>query len=425
MLKGNILFNLIINLLEVIKIVELLSPARDFASLNAAINNGADSVYLGISGYNLRAHTNQFQLEDLKLAAEICHDNNIKLYVCTNTVMKDDDLKSLKKILPNIKSAGVDAIIASDLGILNMAQENDLKVHMSVQTNISNVESIKLLKEWGVNRVILSRELSLDEIRKIKAKSPLEIEVFIHGAMCMAISGRCFLSSYLYGKNANCGECIQPCRENWKLASENQGNEFVLDPDIEKEILINQQENITHLLSPKDLCMIENVPELIEAGIDAFKIEGRARPADYVATVTRTYREAIDKYERNEWNFNPEWLKELKKVFNRGFDTGFYYKKPYTTSESNKSTHIKKDIGTVRNYYKNVSAAEIRLWDDLEMGDEIIIEGKTTGSLIQKVRSIQIHNRNVEKAKRDQNVAILVENKVRPNDIVYKRIKRE
>lgn len=411
--------------------MELLSPARDFASLNAAINNGADSVYLGISGYNLRAHTNQFLLEDLKLAAEICHNNGVKLYICTNTVMKDDDIKSLEKILPTIKSAGADAIIASDLGVLNLARENDLKVHMSVQTNISNLESVKLLKEWGVSRVILSRELSLDEIRKIKAKSPLEIEVFIHGAMCMAISGRCFLSSHLYGKSANCGECIQPCRENWKLVGEEQddlpGNSDINQPedtDIKKEIIINQQNDITHMLSPKDLCMIEHMPELIEAGIDAFKIEGRARSADYVATVTRTYREAMDSYEKG-WKFNPLWLKELQKVFNRGFDTGFYHKKPYTTSRYNEATHIKKDIGKVRNYYKNVSAAEIRLWDDLEVGDEIIIQGRTTGSLIQKVESMQIHGKNINEATRGQSLAVLVENRVRPNDVVYKRIKRE
>lgn len=404
--------------------MELLSPARDFASLNTAIYNGADSIYLGISGYDLRTHTNQFLVKDLKSAAETCHDSGVKLYICTNTVMKDDDLRSLEKIMPIIKSAGADAIIASDLGVLNLARENDLKVHMSVQANISNLESIKLLKEWGVNRVILSRELTLDEVREIKAKSPLEIEVFIHGAMCMAISGRCFLSSYLYGKSANCGECIQPCRENWKLVFEEQKDDLPGDAEIKKKIVINQHDDVTHLLSPKDLCMIEHIPELIRAGIDAFKIEGRARSADYVATVTKTYREAIDIYEKDGWKFNPEWLKELRKVFNRGFDTGFYYKKPHTTSESNEATHIKKDIGEVYNYYKNVSAAEIRIWDELEVGDEIIIQGKTTGCLIQRVKSMQIQGRNINKANRDQNVAILVEDKVRPNDVVYKRIKK-
>lgn len=409
----------------VIKIVELLSPARDFASLNAAISKGADSVYLGISGYNLRAHTPQFKLEDLKSAVEISHDHGVKLYVCTNTIMKDENLESLKSIMPSVKSAGADAIIASDLGVLKIAWENDIKVHMSVQANISNLEALKLLKEWGVSRAILSRELSLDEIKKIKDKSPVEVEVFIHGAMCMAISGRCFLSSYLYRKSANCGECLQPCREDWKLVSEEEKSDFPLNSDFKKEIKLNQQEDINHLLSPKDLCMIEHIPELIETGIDAFKIEGRARPADYVATVTRIYRDAIDKYENNRFKLNPEWLPELKKVFNRGFDTGFYFKKPYKTSKKNESTHIKKDIGSVCNYYKKVSAAEIRLWENLEIGDEIIIEGKTTGSLIQKVESMQINNKTVNTALKDQNVAVLVSGKVRPNDIVYKRVLRQ
>ena len=400
-----------------IKIVELLSPARDFASLNAAINNGADSVYLGIPGYNLRAHTSQFLLEDLEDAVGTCHTNNVKLYVSTNTIMKDDDLESLKEILPTIKSAGADAIIASDLGILAMARENDLNVHMSVQANISNMESIKLLEELGVTRVILSRELSLDEIKKIKVNSPLEIEVFVHGAMCMALSGRCFLSSHLYDKSANCGECIQPCREDWRLVGEEQD-------DINKELILAQENNSTNILSPKDLCMIEHIPELIDAGIDAFKIEGRARAADYVATVTHTYREAINLYRRGEWKFNQQWMEELRKVFNRGFDTGFFYKRPHETSKSNESNYIKNDIGVVLNYYGRVSAAEIRLWDDLKIGDEIIIQGKTTGSLIQKVKSLQIHGENIDKASKDQNVAVLVENKVRHNDIVYKRIER-
>lgn len=404
------------------EIVELLSPARDFTSLNAAITNGADSVYLGISGYNLRAHTSGFLLEDLKSAVRICHDSGVKLYVCTNTVMKDDDLESLRKIMPEIESIGADAVIASDLGVLPIARDNNLKVHMSVQANISNTESIKLLKELGVSRVILSRELSLEEIRKIKAKSPLEIEVFVHGAMCMAVSGRCFLSSYLYGKDANCGECIQPCRENWKLVLEDLKNDLTQDPN--REIILNQEEEITHILSPKDLCMIEHIPELIKIGVDSFKIEGRARSADYVATATRTYREAIESYESNQWEFKPEWIENIKKVFNRGFDTGFYFKKPYETSKYNESTHIKKDVGSVCNYYKNVSAAEIRLWDCIEIGDEIIIEGKTTGSITQTVESIQIQGNNIIKADKGQNVAILVENKIRPNDIVYKRIRK-
>ena len=397
-----------------IKIVELMAPSRDFASLNAALSNGADSVYIGIDGYNMRANVANFKMEDIKNAVNLCHDHGVKLYVCTNTIMKDSDIESLNELFPILNSYKVDAVILSDLGALKIAKENSIDVHMSVQSNLSNSESLNFLKEYGVKRAVLSRELSLEEIKNIKSKTNLEIEVFVHGAMCMAVSGRCFLSSYFYDKNANCGECLQPCRSEWKLLSKDS-----------KEVIIEGNEKLTHFFSPKDLCMIEHTPELIGAGIDAFKIEGRARPADYVATVTKVYREAIDKYETGNWEFNEQWVDDLKKVFNRGFDTGFYFKKPYKTSKYNESTYIKKDIGTVCNYYKDVSAAEIRLWDSLKVGNEIMIQGTTTGSLIQKNVSMQIDGKNIEKAEKGQNVGILVKNKVRPNDVVYKRILRK
>lgn len=396
-----------------IKIVELLSPARDFQALNAAISNGADSVYVGIEGCNMRANVKNFTIQDLKEAVEMCHDADKKIYLCTNTIMRNKDISHLKEIIPAIYSYEVDALIISDLGALKVARENNLEIHMSIQANVSNFESLNLLEELGVKRVVLSRELSLEEIREIKENTNLEIETFIHGAMCVAVSGRCFLSSHLYGKSANCGECLQPCRKEWKLTSE----------DVD-EFRLLQNENGSHILSPKDLCTIEHIPQLVEAGIDAFKIEGRARPADYVAAVTKAYREAITSYESGSWKFDENWIEELKKVFNRGFDTGFYFKTPYKTSQYNESTHIKKDIGSVVNYYKNVSAAEIRLWDDLKVGDEIIIEGKTTGSLIQKVESMQIDGQDLTEVQKGQNVGIKVNDKVRPNDLVYKRILR-
>jgi len=395
----------------VIKIVELLAPARDFPALSAAIKNGADSVYVGIEGCNMRANVSNFSLETLKDAVKQCHDYNKKIYVCTNTIMKNNDINYFKEILPVIHSYDVDALIISDLGAIKLAQDEGIDIHMSIQANISNFESLNLLEELGVKRVVLSRELSLAEIKEIAENTNLEIETFIHGAMCVAVSGRCFLSSSLYDKSANCGECLQPCRKSWKLISED-GEEFELIQD----------QNESQILSPKDLCMVKYIPELIESGINAFKIEGRARPADYVATVTKVYREAIDSYESGNWEFNEEWVEELKKVFNRGFDTGFYFKTPYKTSQYNEATYIKKDIGSVVNYYKNVSAAEIRLWDDLKIDDEIIIQGNKTGSLIQKVESMQIDGKDIETAEKGQNVGLLVKNKVRTNDIVYKRI---
>lgn len=387
--------------------VELLAPARDFSALSAAIKNGADSVYVGIEGCNMRANVSNFTLETLKDAVRYCHKFNKKIYVCTNTIMKNKDINYFKEILPVIHSVDADALIISDPGALKLARDEGIDIHMSIQANISNFESLNLFEELGVKHAVLSRELSLNEIKEIAENTDLEIEAFVHGAMCVAVSGRCFLSSSLYGKSANCGECLQPCRKSWRLTSE----------DSEMFELIQ-----SHILSPKDLCMIKHIPELIEAGISVFKIEGRARPADYVATVTKIYREAIDSYESGNWEFNEKWVDELKKVFNRGFDTGFYFKTPYKTSRYNEATYIKKDIGAVVNYYKNVSAAEIRLWDDLKIGDEIIIQGNETGSLIQKVDSMQINGKDIEATGKCQNVGLLVKNRVRPNDIVYKRI---
>jgi putative protease len=429
--------------------VELLAPAQDFTALESALKNGANAAYVGVEGYNMRAHSSNFSLENLNQAAKRCHENGARLYVCTNTVMRDRDIEHLKTILPEIKSAGADAVIASDLGVLKIAQNADMDVHLSVQANISNLESLKLLSELGVKRVILSRELSLREIKEMALKSPLELEVFIHGAMCLAISGRCFLSSYLYQKNANCGECLQPCRKEWKLISMDDEEEaslrlsgnkrlngyesrsYEVDGYKSRSYKVNGYKSKSceldgfkgHILSPRDLCMVEHIPELMEAGISSFKIEGRARPADYVATVTKVYREAIDSYESGAWEFQDRWMNELKKVYHRGFDTGFYFQTPHETSNYNQATHAKQDIGEVVNYYSKVKAAEIRLWNPLKVDDEIIVQGPTTGSVIQKVESMQIMGKNIHKVN-EGNVGILFEHKVRPGDFVYRRVKR-
>ncbi len=421
----------------VVKIVELLSPARDMASLYSAIKNGADSIYIGVQGFNMRANVANFSINDLKKAVKICHDFNVKIYVCTNTIVKENDLFVLRNLMPEIKSSGADAVIVSDLGALNIAIENDITVHMSVQANLSNSEALKVLQDLGVSRVILSRENSIKEIKTIAENTGLEIEVFVHGAMCVAISGRCFLSSFLYEKSANCGECLQPCRKEWRILSED-GEELIMGcgfdsknngSDLHDELA--HSKSSSYILSPKDLCMVEHIPELIKAGVDVFKIEGRAKPADYVSTVTRVYREAINTYDKGMWNSHEyemnleRWMIDLSKVFNRGFDTGFFFRTPHENSSSNQATCIKKDVGTVVNYYQKVSAAEIRLWEDLEVGDEIIIQGTTTGSILTKVSSMQVNGINVDKISKGQNVAIRVEEKVRPNDVVYKLINKD
>jgi putative protease len=430
--------------------VELLSPARDLQSLSAALNNGADSVYIGMQGCNMRANVSNFSLENIKTAVKKAQDFNSRLYVCTNTILKDNDFDLLEQNFPILHEFGVDAVIVADLGAVELARENDLEVHLSVQANISNSRSLNVLKKLGVSRTILSRELSLSEISYLAENSPIELEVFVHGALCMAVSGRCFLSSHLYGKSANCGECLQPCRKNWKIISQDN-EEFILDAKSEfsvdsamenldekldktdnRDKIDNMGKNsdkisgneMTHFLSPRDLCMVKYIPQLIESGVDAFKIEGRARPADYVATVTRVYREAIGCYENGNWEFQDKWLDDLKKVFNRGFDQGLYFNNYHQNSPYNQSTYIKKDIGQIVNYFGRVGAAEIRLWDDLNRGDEIIIQGPTTGSITHKVKSMEIEGKTVVKALKNQHVGLLIGEKVRPNDLVYKRVLR-
>ena len=417
--------------------VELLAPAGNFISLASALKNGADAVYIGLEESNMRINASNFSVEDIGEASRMCRDYNAKLYVCANTIMKDRDIERLKNQLPLLKQNGADGIILSDIALIDLVLENGLEAHMSVQENTTNSYALKALEKLGVKRAILSRELSLDEIKKIVSKlkserSKIETEVFIHGAMCMAISGRCFLSYGLYGRSANCGDCLQPCRKEWTLHFEESGNDHVINfaESKDESFIISQAYDNTYrtnFFSPKDMALIEHIPELIDAGIDSFKIEGRARSPDYVATAVRVYRQAIDRYERDRENYeyDPQWMEELEKVFNRGFDTGFYFDVPYETSESNQSRYVKKDIGKVVNYYNRIKVAELKIWDDLRLGDEIMIQGPTTGSITHVIDSMQIDGKAIEKAEKGSNVAIAIDEKLRESDFVYKLVPRE
>ena len=417
--------------------VELLAPAGNFISLASALKNGADAVYIGLEESNMRINASNFSVEDIGEASRMCRDYNAKLYVCANTIMKDRDIERLEKQLPLIKQNGADGIILSDIALIDLVLENGLEAHMSVQENTTNSYALKALEKLGVKRAILSRELSLDEIKKMISKlksdgSKIQTEVFIHGAMCMAISGRCFLSYGLYGRSANCGDCLQPCRQEWTLHFEESGNDDVINfaESKDESFIISQAYDNTYrtnFFSPKDMALIEHIPELIDAGIDSFKIEGRARSPDYVATAVRVYRQAIDRYEndRENYEYDPQWMEELEKVFNRGFDTGFYFDVPYETSESNQSRYVKKDIGKVVNYYNRIKVAELKIWDDLRLGDEIMIQGPTTGSITHVIDSMQIDGKAIEKAEKGSNVAIAIDEKLRESDFVYKLVPRE
>ena len=410
---------------------ELLAPAGNFISLRAVLENGADAVYFGLDEYNMRANARNFSLDDLAKISKIASDYNAKTYLCTNIILKESQIIELKNNLEKISSSEIDGLILSDIGLIEDTVSHGLEAHVSVQENVTNSFTLKTLHKLGAKRAILSRELSIGEIADITRKSPIETEIFIHGAMCMAISGRCFLSYGLYRRSANCGDCLQPCRKNWTLTFEESQNDAVLNTSdvLDESFVISHSFDDsyrTNFFSPKDMCMIEHIPELIKTGVSSFKIEGRARSPDYGAMVTGIYREAIDSYLNNpdDYKVNPEWMEELKSVFNRGFDTGFYFDTPFETSETNQSKYIKKDIGQVVNFYNKVSVAELRVWDDLKIGDKIMIQGETTGSVTHIVESMQVDGADVDNVSRDSNVGVLMPSKVRKNDFVYKLVER-
>jgi len=410
---------------------ELLAPAGNFISLRAVLENGADAVYFGLDEYNMRANARNFSLDDLAKISKIASDYNAKTYLCTNIILKESQIIELKNNLEKISSSEIDGLILSDIGLIEDTVSHGLEAHISVQENVTNSFTLKTLHKLGAKRAILSRELSIGEIADITSKSPIETEIFIHGAMCMAISGRCFLSYGLYQRSANCGDCLQPCRKNWTLTFEESQNDAVFNTSdvLDESFVISHSFDDsyrTNFFSPKDMCMIEHIPELIKTGVSSFKIEGRARSPDYGAMVTGIYREAIDSYLNNpdDYKFNPEWMEELKSVFNRGFDTGFYFDTPFETSETNQSKYIKKDIGQVVNFYNKVSVAELRVWDDLKIGDKIMIQGETTGSVTHIVESMQVDGADVDNVSRDSNVGVLMPSKVRKNDFVYKLVER-
>lgn len=299
---------------------ELLAPAGNLEKLKVAIMYGADAVYLGGENFSLRASAGNFSLEEMAQGIKFAHHHGKKVYVAVNIFAHNPDLGELPSYLKELAALNVDALIISDPGVIAIAQETvpQLAVHLSTQANITNWASVRFWQEQGVQRVILAREVSLADIAKIKQKTQIELEAFVHGAMCMAYSGRCLLSSFFTGRSANKGACTHPCRWRYQLVEQTRSGEYM--PIIEEE-------RGTYILSSKDLCMISHIPELVKAGLSSWKIEGRMKSIHYVATVVKTYREALDLYWESPENFRfqEEWLLELQKVSDRGFTTGFYF----------------------------------------------------------------------------------------------------
>ncbi len=307
---------------KIINRAEILAPAGDMERLLAAVNYGADAVYLAGKEFGMRTSPNNFGEEDLKKAIEICHKQNIKVYLTCNTLPRNDEIDKLPNFLSFAASVGIDAFIICDLGVLEIAKKvaPNVDIHISTQTGVVNYATARTLYDMGAKRVVLARELSLEEIATIRAKTnpKLEIETFVHGAMCVSFSGRCLISSYLTGRDANRGNCAQPCRWKYHLTEEKRKGEYF--PVIEDE-------KGTYFFNSKDLCMINHIPELLKAGITSLKIEGRAKSAYYVAVTTNAYKNALNDYykEGNNFSLKPWIQEEVYKVSHRKYCTGFYF----------------------------------------------------------------------------------------------------
>jgi len=402
-----------------IKKPELLSPIQDFTSLKAAIDNGADAVFFGIKGYNMRAGAKNFTVRDLKKISSVAKDAGIKTYLAINTIFFEKDLPKIEALLKKVKESGINAIICWDLSVIQIAKKIGLEFHISTQASIANSSAAAFYKKLGAKRVVLARECSLKEIKKIKENIDVEVEVFIHGAMCVSVSGRCFLSQFMYGKSANCGECRQPCRRKYIIKQIDDG----------KELEIGQN----YVLSPKDLCTIDFIEEILKADVDCLKIEGRNRSPEYVALVTRSYREVIDFYfdNKDKKNFKTEFdnlkmklKKGLEDVFNRGQSSGFYLGKPlneWSREEGNHSKVKKIQVGVVTHYYKKIQVAEILIQNRITVKkeDEILIQGPNTGVHQQKINSLEKDNKEIKKASQGEKVAIKVTKDVKKNDEVF------
>jgi len=400
-----------------------MAPAGSWQSLQAAIQGGANSVYFGIEQLNMRARSsNNFTLKDLVEIAELCNKKNIKTYITLNTIIYDHDLILMKKIVDTAKQAGITAIIASDQAVISYVASVNMEVHISTQTNVTNLETIRFFANFA-DVVILSRELSLFQIKEItkeiekqQIKGPsgnlIKIEVFVHGALCMAVSGKCYMSLHTINSSANRGACIQNCRKTYTVTDKEDGHQF----DIDNE----------YIMSPKDLCTIGFLDQVLDSGSNILKIEGRGRSPEYVKTTTQCYREAADAYLEDTYSKEKVkgWMNRLETVYNRGFWDGYYLGQKmgeWTGIHGSKSTKKKIYLGKAKKYFTKIQVAEFDLEaQQLKEGDNILITGRTTGTIETIVGEIRINNKQVKDVKKGDNFSIKLDSTVRPNDKLYK-----
>jgi len=347
---------------------ELLAPAGDFEKLQMAIAYGANAVYVGGKQFSLRANAKNFDLPELRQATNYAHSKGAKVYVSVNIFAHNRDFVGLHEYLTALHEMNVDAVIVADIGVFNVARQiKGLEIHISTQANVTNYQSAQLYKELGASRVILARELSFAEIHEVGSKANIETEVFVHGAMCMSYSGRCLLSNYMANRDANKGDCAQPCRWKYHLMEEKRPGEY---------LPIYEDERGTYIMNSKDLCMIEHIPELVASGVASLKIEGRMKTAYYVAMVTRMYRQAIDDYFQSESLYvsnKQVYANELAKTSNREFFTGFYTGKPACGQNQTGEVYnnTQEFVGVVLDYNATTNMALVEQRNKFSVGDRV------------------------------------------------------
>ena len=404
--------------------IELMSPAGDFTSMQAAIDNGADSIYFGVEQLNMRARASMnFTLDDLPEISKRCSEKGVRTYLTLNTIIYDHDLSLIKTLLDKGKAANLTAVIAMDQAVISYARQIGMEVHISTQINITNIETVKFYALFA-DTMVMSRELSMSQIKKIcdqivkeQVKGPsgnlVEVEIFGHGALCMAVSGKCYLSLHSANSSANRGACKQNCRKKYTVIDQETGFEIELDNE--------------YMMSPKDLCTISFLDQIIDAGVSVLKIEGRGRAPEYVATVTKCYREAIDSIADGTYNEEKvaEWMKQLETVYNRGFWGGYYLGQElgeWSSENGSAATQKKVYIGKGRHFYPKSNIAEFLIEAyDLTVGDRVLIQGPTTGSQEMFLESMRVAEKpDSEKASKSDVVTFKTEFKVRPSDKLYK-----
>ncbi len=408
--------------------LELMAPAGGFDSMQAALDNGADSIYFGVDQLNMRARaTMNFTLGDLEEIAQRCSDKGVRSYLTLNAIIYNHDLSLIKTVVNRVKEAGITAIIASDQAVIGYAKSQGVDVHISTQLNVTNIETVKFYSLFA-NVMVLSRELSLRQVKEIcdgvieeDVRGPngelVKIEVFGHGALCMAVSGKCYLSLHTANSSANRGACVQNCRRKYKVIDLEDGHELEIDNE--------------YIMSPKDLCTIDFLDQLIDTGISVLKIEGRGRAPEYVATTIKAYREAIDAYYEGTYTKEKvkEWFARLETVYNRGFWGGYFLGQElgaWTDSSGSKATVKKVFLGKGIHYYGKLKVGEFKIEAQfLTKGDAILITGPTTGVIEMKVEEMRVNNEIVEVAKRGDDVTFTVDSMIRASDKIYKVVPAE